>query len=125
MSTKGTNITARNPGLLRHEVTIQALSHSRTGIGEAVDVFTDWQVNIPAQVEGSKGREFWASQQLQADTTNIVSMRYIDPDDAHPNGVEPKMRIVYGTRLFDILYVNDQSDRHIWLDIECRELIQT
>lgn len=114
------------PGDLREVVTIQTLSINQSVIGEAQDVFADWLTNVPAHILDESGREFYASGQLQGEVTHAIWIRYIYPDSGHPKGVETKMRVVYGSRQFDIRSVLNLDDQKpTWLYLLCRELIQS
>ena len=81
-------------GRLRHRVKIQHYTESQNAFGEATKAWTDY-ATVWAAVEPVRGREFWESQQVNAEITTKITMRYLA-------GVKPKMRVLYGTRIFEI-----------------------
>ena len=100
-------------GELRHRVTIQQKSVTRNTFGEEVvtwqDVATVW-----AAIEPLRGREFFESQQVNAEVTTRIRIRY------RP-GITPTMRVVFGNRVFDIQAVINVDERNRELHLMCRE----
>jgi len=100
-------------GELRHRVTIQQKSVTRNTFGEEIvtwqDVATVW-----AAIEPLRGREFFESQQVNAEVTTRIRIRY------RP-GITPTMRVVYGSRIFDIQAVINVEERNRELHLMCRE----
>lgn len=83
-------------GELRHRVTFQQDNGTTTDsegipVRNWVDVITVW-----ARVHDLSGREYFAAQQVQAEVTTEITIRY-------RAGLNTKMRAKYGTRIFDIL----------------------
>lgn len=84
-------------GSLKHRVDIQKLSHGRDEYGEALEEWTSY-VKAHAAVESLHGREFFAAQQVNSQTTTRVRMR-----PCRGARFDSKMRIVVdGGRTFDI-----------------------
>ena len=102
-------------GELRHRIVIQQQSSIQDGYGQPVsswiDVSTLW-----SSIEPLSGREFFAAQQVNSETTTRIKIRYLA-------GVVSKMRVVYGLKIYDILYVIDPEERHIEMQLMCKELI--
>jgi len=102
-------------GELRHRITIQQQSSIQDGYGQPVsswiDVATPW-----SSIEPLSGREFFAAQQVNSETTTRIKIRYLA-------GVVSKMRVVYGLKIYDILYVIDPEERHREMQLMCKELI--
>jgi len=71
---------------------------------------------VQASIEPVSGREYFAEQSTQADVTHRVYTRYV-------SGVVPKMRVKYGSRVFDILSVINTRERNVELQLMCRENI--
>lgn len=94
-------------------VTIQARSESRSASGAVlatwVDVATVW-----AAIEQLRGRELIAAQAEGSEISGKIRMHY-------RSGVTSKHRIVYGSRIFDIVAAVDPSDRHEVLELYVRE----
>lgn len=104
-----------NASELRHRVTIQEfveqVDEYGTPTGQAwQDVCTVW-----AAVEPIQGREYILLQNTQSELTARIRIRY------RP-GIKPAMRVVYGDRIFDIQSVIDPEERHIELQLMCKEV---
>ena len=105
-----------NPGKLRHRIIIQKQEESsKDGYGALVENWSDFKT-VWSSVEPLVGRELFAAQKINAETTIRVKMRYVA-------GITSKMRVVYGTRIFDILAPIDPEERHRELHLMCKELI--
>lgn len=102
-------------GRLRHRVTLQQQSSTQDGYGEQVNSWSDLKT-VWASVEPLKGRELYAAQQVKTEITTRIKMRY-------RAGVVSKMRVVYGSKTYDILSVIDAEERHIELHLMCMELM--
>lgn len=103
-------------GDLRHLVTLQSLvaaSPDQKATGEPDTTWTDWHA-VHAAVEPLRGRELIAAQALQSDVDTRIRIRY-------RAGVSAAMRVVFGTRHYDIVTVIDPSERHIELQLMCRQ----
>lgn len=103
-------------GELRHRITIQEFVEQVDEYGTPIgsgwqDVATVW-----AAVEPIQGREYILLQNTQSELTTRVRIRY------RP-GIKPAMRVVYGTRIFDIQAVIDFEERHVELQLMCKEVI--
>jgi len=98
-------------GRLRHPVVIQRLTEG-TLWGEE-DSWEDYAA-VWASVEPLKGAEYYAAQQVNAEVTGKVVMRYL-------SGVVPKMRVVFGTRTFEILSVINPDERNRELQLLVKE----
>jgi len=100
---------------LRNRVIMQQNQPTINAFGEEteqwVDIATVW-----AAVEPIKGREFFAAQKENAETTVIISIRY-------RKGISSDMRILFDNKIFEINVIIDPDERHAELQIMCRELI--
>ena len=106
MALGGYNLRA---GDLRNRITFQTRTETQDGTTGAVayiwaDSFTCW-----ADIEPLSGRELIAAQQLQSGVTHNVMVRYRS-ELSDPKTVAG-MRIVFGTRYFNILACMDQDSR--------------
>jgi SPP1 family predicted phage head-tail adaptor len=81
-------------GTLRHLVTIQSKSATIDGYGGPVDTWSD-VCTVHASIEPLAGREFIAAQAVNIETTGKIRIRY-------RSDVTAAMRVVFGTRLFNI-----------------------
>jgi len=102
-------------GELRHRITLQKLNPSRDSFGaedpEWVDVATVWAAIYPIS-----GREYFAAQQVNAEISTKIIMRY-------RTGVESKMRVTCGERTFEILAVIHFQEKKKELQLMCREVV--
>lgn len=110
-------------GSLRKRVQIQALPASQAmepNWNEAL--YTDWtaQGTVWASIEPLSGRELVYANQVAADATHLVTVRYFQ-------GLAERMRFVYAddrtaqTRYFNISFVKDVEERHIQQQCYCQE----
>ena len=76
-----------------------------------MNVCTVW-----ASVEPLKGREFFAAQKENAETTVGICIRY-------RSGISADMRILYCNKVFGINAIIDPEERHIELQFMCQELV--
>lgn len=100
-------------GRLNKRVKLQTKTVTQDGYGAALATWAD-TATVWAAVEPLQGREFWAQQQVQSEVTTRVRIRY-------RAGVVPAMRVLYGTRVLDILSVIDPKERHEELQLMCRD----
>jgi SPP1 family predicted phage head-tail adaptor len=102
-------------GRLDQRITIkQKVATQDTFGGETVtwtDVCTVW-----AQVQPITGREYLQGKQLQEEQTARIRIR-------HRNGIVPAMRAHLGSRVFDILDVQNIDTAGKELVLMCRELM--
>jgi SPP1 family predicted phage head-tail adaptor len=99
-------------GHLRYLVTIQSASVTAGADG---DPSFDWDnpstVASPwMAIEPLGGRELFSAQQVNADVSTRMVMRW-------QSGITPAMRVVYGSRVFDIALVRDIGGRTRELEI--------
>ena len=100
-------------GRLRHRVTIQNYTESQNTFGETTKTWADY-ATIWAAIEPVKGREFWESQQVNAEITTKITMRYLA-------GVKPKMRVLDDNRIFEIDSVINVDERNRELQLLVKE----
>jgi SPP1 family predicted phage head-tail adaptor len=94
-----------NPGDLRHRITIQTFTESSNDYNEPVKTWATF-ATVWASVSPLIGREYFASQQITAEVTGKIRMRYLE-------GVTPKMRVLFSGKIYDIAAVIDIEERHI------------
>lgn len=73
--------------------------------------------NLWASVTALGGQEIDRAQQIAQDATHLVKMPYFA-------GVTESMTVQYGTRVFQIHYVEDPDERQVELRLFCSELGQ-
>lgn len=101
--------------IFRHRITLQELV---TGQDEAGQPVQEWQdvATVWAAVEPLRGREYWAAAQVQSEVTTRIRIRY-------RSGVRPDMRVLYDGRLYNINAVIDPEERHMELQLMCKEVL--
>ena len=102
-------------GKLRHKITIQEYSATRDSFGAQIEGWND-KASVFASVTPICGKEYFASQQLNAEVTTKITIRYLA-------GITPKMRVMFGNRIFDILSVLNFEERNIELNLMCKESV--
>jgi SPP1 family predicted phage head-tail adaptor len=102
-------------GKLRHKVTIQDYTESQDSYGTVTKTWADY-ATVWASIEPVKGREFWESQQINAEVTAKVILRYLE-------GVTPKMRVKHGSRIFQVISVINPEERNRELQLMVKEVI--
>lgn len=103
-------------GTLRHQVTIQRLvagSPQQKPSGEPDTAWAAWLTNVSASIEPLRGRELFAAQEHHSEVTTRIRVRY-------RAGVEPTMRVVFGSTVYEVLAVLDKEMRHVELELLCR-----
>ena len=102
-------------GRLDKRVTLQSATSARDGHGQAVETWSD-VATVWAAVEPIRGREFFAAQQVSAETTHRVTMRW-------RSGVSPKWRVVFGGRTFRIESVINVREKNERIELMCVEVL--
>lgn len=86
-----------NIGKMRFRVTIQYKSVVRDSVGGETVTWTD-EATVWASINALRGREYFASQQIQGEATHKIEMWY-------RKGLTPDKRLKEGNRIFDIKQV--------------------
>jgi len=81
-------------GQLTKRVTLQAPSASADSYGATGSTWTD-VADVWASIEPIQGREFFSAQQVNAEATHRIRIRY-------RAGVTAAMRLKYGARFFEL-----------------------
>jgi SPP1 family predicted phage head-tail adaptor len=102
-------------GRLRHRVIIQEYSESQGNYGGVTKNWTTF-ATVWAAIEPARGREFWDSQQVNAEVTGKITIRYLA-------GVTPKMRVKHGDRYFEILAVINPEEKNEELQLMVKESV--
>jgi SPP1 family predicted phage head-tail adaptor len=102
-------------GKLRHKITIQEYSAARDSFGAETEGWND-KASVFASITPISGKEYFASQQLNAEVTTKITIRYLE-------GITPKMRVVFGDRIFEIVSVLNFEERNVELNLMCKESV--
>lgn len=103
-------------GQLRHTVQIQAVTLTDDGLGSPTE---SWATvpggTVRAEIWSLRGEERMAGERLEARVTHRVRMRYF-------SGLTSSHRLLFGSRVFRILFVNDVSQRGREHVLDCEEV---
>ena len=102
-------------GKLDKRVTLQSATEARDGHGQAIPIWSD-VATVWAVIDPIRGREYFAAQQVSAETTHRVTIRW-------RSGVSPKWRVVYGSRTFRIESVINVRERNEQIELMCVEVL--
>lgn len=106
-------------GQLRKQVTIQSQPDplaSQTSTGAPDPTWSDWATEVSCAVEPQNGREFIAAQQLNAEITHLLTIRYLKGFTA------VRKRVVLEGRILRVIAVLDLEERHREMQVQCKEL---
>jgi SPP1 family predicted phage head-tail adaptor len=108
-------------GPMRQRVTVQTLSEAQDSYNQKIQSWTDagtyW-----ASIKNLSGREAVNAKQIKAESTHLVTMRYVGALFTSP-GLLPSMRLTFNSRIFNILYVNNIDERNREYSLLCQELV--
>lgn len=101
-------------GTLRRRISIQNKSTIQDTFGQQITTWSDYMVNVPAQIQALTGSERLAAQALSAAVTHEITIRY-SPLLSDPLKVAA-MRVLYftggGTRNFNITAAMNVDERN-------------
>ncbi len=102
-------------GPLRCRITIEAPVETQGSDGS---IATTWETFIEAwaSIEPLIGREYFAQQREQATVSHKIRMRY-------QPGIKHKMRVAWGTRIFEIESVLNVGERNRENVLMCQESV--
>ena len=101
-------------GELRHRITIQHLVEVIDQHNTPNMVWQDF-ATVWAAVEPIRGREYIQTKNTQSELTVRIRIRYYA-------GINATMRVVYGSRMFNIADVIDIEERHKEMHLMCVEV---
>jgi SPP1 family predicted phage head-tail adaptor len=102
-------------GRLRHRIAIERVTETQDTDGTVMETWSTF-ATVQSSIEPISGREYFAAQSTQADITHRVIIRYL-------SDIVPKMRVKFGSRIFDILSVINDNERNREIQLMCRECI--
>lgn len=106
---------AINPGLLRHRIEIQVSVDTQDSFGTPIPAWEALYANVAALVEPLSGNELFEARQLHAEVTHRIIMR------GRFDGITPKHRVLFGSRVFDILSVLNLEERNLIVELMVKE----
>lgn len=104
-------------GKLRHKVAFKSDTPTQDDFGQPIESWTTY-MTVWAAIEPLEGRELLLAQQVSAEVTIRVRIRY---DSG--NTVSPKHRIIEGSRILEIVNVINPLGRNEKLILMCKEIV--
>ena len=102
-------------GELRHKITIISVAKTTDSEGIAQET-TETVRTCYAAIEHRNPSEKWAHGKIEPDVTDLFTVRY-------SSDVTREMRIVYSSKTYEILGVEDIRERHEFLLIQAKVVI--
>ena len=96
-------------GKLKHRIVIQQVSEGENDLGDIIQTWTNF-ATVWASVEPLAGREYFSAQQVSAETTGRIRMRY-------KAGVSPTMRVLFNSLTYQILSVINPGELNVELEL--------
>ena len=100
-------------GELRNKIIVQAQAQTQDATGYPAKGWTDSHTAY-ASIQPLTGREALVANQVYADASHLVTMRY-------QSGVTTNHRIKFGSRYFDIKQIQNIEERGRELRLTCTE----
>ncbi len=102
-----------SPGELRHRVTLQAKTQTTDIIGGATVAWSK-VTDLWAKIEPQSGMQTFRMGQLETPITHKVTIRY-------RAGVTANQRLLFGSRVFEIVEALNPEEANVMLVLRCRE----
>lgn len=107
-------------GLFKHRITFQTAERTGDGYGGFDRSDADFK-KVWARIQPKTARSDFEDIQHQHDITHVITVR----DGSHLNGLNPNMKINYGSRQFRIVGILNNDERGKLLTITAEELRAT
>lgn len=101
-------------GQLRHRIELQSSDGSKNTFGEKEKIWTTY-ATVWASIEPLRGRELLWAQQISAELTHSILIRY-------NSDVTVKDRAKMGVRIFTFNVVKNMDEKDEMLEILCKEI---
>lgn len=108
----GASVTS--PGELRERIAVQRVSNTRDAIGGLTESWSEI-ASVYAKVEPANAREQFVREQVNASGDWTVYTRYL-------TDILPADRIVWRSRTFQVVGIQNTDLRRRFMEISCREL---
>ena len=102
-------------GNMNRQIGIQKKTVTYNSYNEPIEAWTTVR-GVWAEVISTGGGEFYAAQKVNAQTSVIFKIRYA-------TDITVKNRILYNSRLWEILSINDVNGGRTELQISCKEVV--
>lgn len=101
-------------GEMRQRIALQTKTFTKSE-GIPLESWTT-AATVWAAVADISGKEYVQAAAVQSEVTTRIKIRY-------RTGITPSMRVLYGSRTFNILSVIDKDERHRVMELMCKEVI--
>ncbi len=102
-------------GKLRHRIELHSNIPTRNAQGEQIDSWAKY-ATVWASVEPFNGKELLNAQQISAEVTQRVKIRYY-------SGVKPEHRVIFKDRTLEIVAALDIAERRRSMHLMCKEVV--
>ena len=102
-------------GKLRHKVELKHLSQTQNTYGEPVDTWTKY-ADVWASIEPLSGRELLLAQQVNAELTLRVIIRY-------HSAMVVTDRIIKDSRTLEVVNIINKNERNEQMELLCKEVV--
>lgn len=102
----------------RHSVTVEKYTSTKDATGAPVLTWVT-HCKVMAAIYPGRGKELAQDGKLLSQGMFSIWMRY----DSRTADIDHKMRIKYGSRIFEILDINNLEERNVKLEFVCKEEI--
>jgi SPP1 family predicted phage head-tail adaptor len=102
-----------NIGKLNKRLAIQSAIETRGNSGQVIKLWTTDDIRW-GWIEPLQGKEAQTVKQVEASTTHRITIRYY-------SGLSTQHRFMYAGRIFDILAIIDQDEKHEQMQCLCVE----
>lgn len=102
-------------GLYDKRIVIQTIRTQPSDDGSPAEVATEFAKRW-ASINPGTGREYVQADSVMADVSNVLEMRYIA-------GVTPKHRVLFGARVFEIIFVENMNEANRVTRLYCKEKV--
>ena len=100
-------------GSLRHQIVLQKKMITKDALKQQTESWTDFAY-VWASIEPLSGREYFAAQQINAEVSTRIIIRYLP-------GMTAEARAGFDSRIFEVLSVINPEERCESLILMCRE----
>ena len=102
-------------GILRHRVALHSLTGAQDDYGEPIETWAAY-ATVWARVSPLQGKELINAQQVLAECTHDVEIRY-------NSNVTAADRVIHKSRTLEIMSIIDPDERNKNLILICKELV--
>jgi len=101
-------------GKLRHRIAVQSRAQAANAYGEIADTWAT-DATVWGSIEPLTGEERLVGDAIQAQASHRVRLRY--------RAMTPRNRLLFGTRVFEVVRVDNPGERGAELDVLVRETV--